>query len=187
MGIGLAALAGFGGDLLNGAINDLYHWENNGWRSDYQVATDLRDYDKNIADYFLDKQMAYNKDMASTAYQRAMADMQAAGLNPASMAGVSAQAASSPGVSASYKPGGSYSSAAHNYTNNFLEASFVNSAVNAAIAKDKNIASKLASEIVDNARHAHAMEEIEEAKSLKSAKAEPTGSKWLDNWQSKFK
>ena len=59
--------------------------------------------------YGMDSQTAYNEAMANTSYQRAVADMQMAGLNPASL--FSAGRASAAGSGYASGSGGSYSSA----------------------------------------------------------------------------
>ena len=97
----------------------------------------------------------------SSKYQRQVADMVAAGLNPASVAG-SAIAGGSIG-----NPGNSVgTSGGHagvlGFSNSGIGSSMINSAFNAILAKDKQAADIAKSELVDNARHAHKMEELNE-------------------------
>ena len=119
-------------------------------------------------------QQQWEKMMSDTAYQRAVADMEAAGLNPASMFG-SGSAASTPSTGL----GGTHSSGRGvlGYNSDHTASAMINSAFNAILAKDKQAAKIAGAELADNARHAHQAEEISE-------KIE--GSKWLEKLKSEL-
>ena len=157
-GVAAAGAGSLIGGLLTTAANITNEWQNRGWKSQKEYEDYRADYEKEINDYFLNKQMGYNTEMANTAYQRAIIDMEAAGINPASLAGVSAQAAYSPTASA---PSSSMHTNAHMMSQPFQNVmdSFMSSAVNYMISKDNNAARLLAAEIIDNAKHAHILEE----------------------------
>lgn len=97
------------------------------------------------------KQRDYEKMMSDTSIQRQIADMKAAGINPASIGLLggastpSAAAASSFGASAGSVPSGSMVSGAP--TNTGYMMNLYNSAVQAAMAKDKNFTNQSIAEM----------------------------------------
>ena len=137
-----------------------------------------RQHDANMArisqNYALD-QMAlankYNIQMDSTKYQRQVADMIAAGLNPASLAGSAVAGASVHGSNTAGVPGGRAGVLGYSSGGNPL-GSMMSSAFNAMLAKSTQAANIAKQELVDNARHMHKMEEIAEWKALKSMKSD---------------
>lgn len=107
----------------------------------------------------------------STKYQRQIADMVAAGLNPGTIAG---SAIAGGNVSGSNIVGtASGRSGVLGYSNggNPL-GSMMSSAFNAVIAKDKNAAEIAKQEMVDNAKHFHHLEELDEKKAIAAARIE---------------
>lgn len=117
--LGAAALQG--GASLGSTV---YSTERNLWNANEQAQ----------------KQRDFEKNMSSTAYQRAVHDMEAAGLNPNLILGNGAAASTPVGSSAT----GNYGSvSAPNFGNIF------SSAVAAAMSKDKNLTKTIVQELRD--------------------------------------
>lgn len=137
-----------------------------------------RQHDANMArinqNYALD-QMAlanqYNLTMDSTKYQRQIADMVAAGVNPASLAGSAIAGANVHGSNTAGVSGGRSGIIGFSSAGNPI-GSMMSSAMNAMLAKSNKAADIAKQELVDNARHMHRMEEIAEYKQLNEARKE---------------
>ena len=167
--IGAAAAAAGIGAAANSA-DSFFNWGINSWLNQQQQEMALQrmqaEQDFNAAQAQIQRQ--FEERMSNTAYQRAVADMKAAGINPASLG--AAQAASTPNSSMASAGSGSISGS--RFSGSHIGSSFNNilsSAVNGLIAKDRDAARYLADEFRDNAKHAHKMEEIREWKQEREA------------------
>ena len=161
--LGLGASMNY--DAWRGATsNNPNYMGQNGMWSDAGLNRYFRDYDKSINLDLMRNQYELEKDLSSSAYQRAVADMKKAGINPAAMAGVNAQQASSPNISSNYHSSAGAVSRSMNFGGAGLDSLF-----NSILANDSTAAKIAANELRDNAIHAHRMEELRERYSLTNA------------------
>lgn len=119
---GTAALIGAGITAAANTGSSIYSTERNLWHASDEAQ----------------KQRDFEREMANTQYQRAIVDMEAAGLNPAAIG----QGMSSNSVPSSAAAIGNYGHAV-DFSNIF------SSAVSAAMARDKNVANKVLQEMKD--------------------------------------
>lgn len=145
----------------SGTSNNPNFMGQNGLWSDAGLNRYFRDYDKSINLDLMRNQYELEKDLSSSAYQRAVADMKAAGLNPAAMAGVNAQQASTPNIGSNYHSGAGSVSHSMNFNSSGFESLF-----NSILSNDAQAAKIAADELRDNAKFEHKMEEMRESSAL---------------------
>ena len=173
LGAGLAGAASLGDTFANWGISSWLNQQSN--EMDLNKMAQQYAYDKSLWDLQAQfnsaeaqKSRDWQEKMSNTAYQRAIADMQQAGINPASLGGAQMSSASTPSstsASASLPSVGTPSSSSAHFTGSNMSGvlgSLANSAVYGVFAKDRQASRELANEIRDNAKHAYRMQEINE-------------------------
>lgn len=161
---GIGAASQFGSNFIDWGVNS---WLN---QQQQEMALERMANEQQFNALEAQKSRDWQERMASTNYQRAIADMEKAGLNPASLVGSSPSGAMVPSsASASAGAGGVAGSRFGSFSSGL--SSMMSSAIQGMIAKDRDAAKYLADEFRDNARHAHKLEEIREWKAEKRAES----------------
>lgn len=159
---GIGAASQFGSNFIDWGVNS---WLN---QQQQEMALERMSSEQQFNALEAQKARDWQERMASTNYQRAVADMEKAGLNPASLVGSSPSGALAPSsASASSGASGVAGSRFSGFSSGL--ASMMSSAIQGMIAKDRDAAKYFADELRDNAKHAHKMEEIREWKQEKEA------------------
>lgn len=158
---GIGAAAQYGSNFIDWGIS------RNLTQQQQEMALNRMANEQQFNAYQAQVQRDFEERMASTQYQRAIADMEKAGLNPASLTGSSPSGAMVPNAAAASSGAGSVGSA--RFSSSSGMSSMMSSAIQGMIAKDRDAARFLADELRDNARHAHKLEEIREWKQEKEA------------------
>lgn len=136
-GAAIAGLATAGSNIFNGLVNTGANiWSQKDQQAfNSEEALKAREFNSAEAQ----KQRDWEQEMSSTAYQRARADMEAAGLNPASI-GMTGSASTPSGSAASASPASGSASRVGSLSD---MSNLFSTAAALAMAKDKNVNDKI--------------------------------------------
>ncbi len=156
LGIGLGASAL--GSIIQGGAN--YGMQKDSQAFNSAEAQKSRDFsarqamlDKLYNSIEAQKSRDFTERMSSTQYQRGIADMKAAGLNPATMGGSGGAPVGSSAMASAQSPGAA--STAHSGANFIGMPNLLNSAIAqsmAQVGKDKNLSNIVTAKVVSSAR-----------------------------------